>query len=358
MDRFIDLRSDTVTKPTTEMRSAMAAAEVGDDVYFEDPTVNLLQKRAAEIFAKEAALFVPSGTMGNQIAVRLHTCPGQEVILEQRSHIFNYEMAALAAINGCLPRPVSAPNGILSWEMIRGAIAPKIYYRAQTGLVAIENTHNMAGGTVYTAEQIDDICGHCHEAGLPVHLDGARIFNAAIALHTTVARLTRSCDSVMFCLSKGLAAPVGSMLVGPAAWIERARAVRKLLGGGMRQVGILAAAGLIALEKMPFRLVEDHDNAKLLAQQLCGLSGLEVRPQEVQTNIVVVGIAQTGCNSAEFQALLKNQGVLCGTIDPSTLRLLTHLDVNRNDMFQAAEIFKGVLAELQHKQKFREVDSP
>ncbi len=340
---MIDLRSDTVTKPTTEMRAAMAAAEVGDDVYMEDPTANRLQQRAAEIFRKEASLFVPSGTMGNQIAVRLHTSSGQEVITERQGHIFNYELAAMAAISGVLARPVAAPDGILNWDLIRPAIAPKIYYRAQTGLITIENTHNMAGGTVYTADQVDEICRHAHEAGIPVHLDGARIFNASVALGTDVARLSRSCDSVMFCLSKGLAAPVGSMLVGSADFIEKARRVRKMLGGGMRQIGGLAAAGLIALEKMPARLAEDHANAKLLAELLRGIKGLDVHPEKVFTNVVVVGIAGTGRDSSAMAAALKGRGLLSGTVDESTLRLLTHLDVTREQIPEAARIFQEVL---------------
>jgi threonine aldolase len=343
MSAIIDLRSDTVTKPTAEMRAAMAAAEVGDDVYLEDPTVNRLQERAAAIFGKEAALFVPSGTMGNQIAIRLHTSPGQEVITEQRGHIFNYELAAMAAISGVLARPVSAPDGILSWDLIRPAIAPKIYYRAPTGLITLENTHNMAGGTLYTAELTEDICRKAHEAGLPVHMDGARIFNAAVALGTDVASLSRSCDSVMFCLSKGLAAPAGSMLIGAAAFIERARRVRKMLGGGMRQVGVLAAAGMIALEKMPGRLQEDHKNARYLAELLSELPGLEVHPSKVQTNIVVVGVARAGRDSGTFQTLLKEYGVLCGTVDETTLRLLTHVDVMHEHMLETARIFKNVL---------------
>jgi threonine aldolase len=340
---IIDLRSDTVTKPTPEMRVAMAAAEVGDDVYLEDPTVNRLQERAAAIFRKEAALFVPSGTMGNQIAIRLHTSPGQEVITEKQGHIFNYELAAMAAISGVLARPVAAPHGILDWELIRPALAPEIYYRAPTGLIALENTHNMAGGTVYTAEQIDTISRNAHELGLPVHMDGARIFNAAVALSTDVATLCRSCDSVMFCLSKGLAAPVGSMLVGSADFIEKARRVRKMLGGGMRQVGVLAAAGLIALEKMPARLAEDHANARLLAEELSEILVLEVQPDQVRTNIVVVGIARTGYSSSRILELLKKQGLLSGTVDTATLRLLTHLDVSREQIHQAARIFKDVL---------------
>jgi threonine aldolase len=342
-DSIIDLRSDTVTKPTPEMRAAMAAAEVGDDVYLEDPTVNRLQERAAAVFRKDAALFVPSGTMGNQIAIRLHTSPGQEVITEKQGHIFNYELAAMSAISGVLARPVSSPDGILNWDLIRSAIAPKIYYRAQTGLVTLENTHNMAGGTLYSAEQIDDICSNAHALRLPVHLDGARIFNAAAALQSDVATLCRSCDSVMFCLSKGLAAPVGSMLVGSADFVEKARCVRKMMGGGMRQVGVLAAAGLIALEKMPARLHEDHANAKLLAELLSEIPCLDVHPERVRTNIVVVGITPTGYDSSGMLQLLKQRGVLAGTVDETALRLLTHLDVNSDQIYQAARAFREVL---------------
>ncbi len=342
---IIDLRSDTVTKPTKEMRAAMAAAEVGDDVYMEDPTVNHLQERAAAIFSKESALFVPSGTMGNQIAVHLHTKPGQEVIVEKQGHIFNYELAAMAAISGVLARPVAAPSGILHWDLIRPALAPKIYYRAPTGLITLENTHNMAGGTVYSVNQIRDICRHAHELSLPVHLDGARIFNAAVALETSVALLCAPCDSVMFCLSKGLAAPSGSMLVGSADFIDGARRVRKMLGGGMRQVGVLAAAGLIALEEMPARLKDDHANAKLLAALLHEIPTLDVDPENVQTNIVVVGVARTGRDAGMMVSLLKKRGVLAGTVDESTLRLLTHLDVGRDQMYQAAKVFAEVLGE-------------
>jgi threonine aldolase len=321
----------------------MAAAEVGDDVYLEDPTVNRLQERAAQIFAKEDALFVPSGSMGNQIAIRLHTSPGQEVITEERGHVYGFEMAAMAAISGVLARPVRTEDGILTWDRIKPNIRPRVYYRAQTGLISLENTHNMAGGTVYSPEQIDDICGHAHEAGLPVHLDGARIFNAAVALGTDVARLSRPCDSVMFCLSKGLAAPVGSMLLGPREFIERARSVRKMLGGGMRQVGILAAAGLIALEKMPGRLSEDHENAALLARLLSEIPALDVQPRKVVTNIVIVGVSRTGMDSGELAGLLKGGGLLAGAVDPQTIRLLTHLDVSRQQIQGAAQTFKHVL---------------
>jgi threonine aldolase len=339
----IDLRSDTVTKPTPEMRAAMASADVGDDVFLDDPTVNHLQQRAAEIFKKQAALFVPSGTMGNQIAVNVHTRPGQEVITEGHAHIFEFEMAAMAAISGVLARPVPAPEGILDWEKIRAAIRPKIYYRAQTGLISLENTNNMAGGTVYSKAQIDDICDHAHAAGLPVHLDGARIFNAATALGVDVASLTGKCDSVMFCLSKGLAAPVGSMLAGSAEFIERARSVRKMLGGGMRQVGVLAAAGLIALEKMPARLSEDHRNARLLADLLSEMPHLDVEPEKVRTNILMVGISRTGFDSERLASILKENGVLVSLLDSARIRLVTHNDVDREQVSQAAHIIKMVL---------------
>src|SRR5512146_2927196 len=283
----IDLRSDTVTKPTAEMRRAMAEAEVGDDVYGEDPTINHLEARAAEIFGREAAIFVPSGTMGNSIAVKIHTRPGQEVICEERSHVLNYEMAMMAHFSGCLARPIPAEDGILIWAQIQRKISPSIYYYAQTGLVSLENTHNMAGGTVYPQEVADEICDRAHEAGLPVHLDGARVFNAAVALGRPVAEITKKFDSVMFCLSKGLGAPVGSMLVGSRSFIDMARVYRKSLGGGMRQAGILAAAGLIALEKHPARLKQDHDNAKYLAEGLSQIAGIKIDPKKVATNILV-----------------------------------------------------------------------
>ena len=340
---YIDLRSDTVTKPTEEMRVAMAAAQVGDDVYGEDPTVNRLQERAAEAVGKEAALFVPSGTMGNQIAIRLHTRPGQEVITEASSHVYNYELAAMAALSGVMARPVAAVDGILSWRQVEPAIRARIYYVAQTGLIVLENTHNMAGGTVYTAGQTAAICEQAHAADLPVHLDGARIFNAATALGVDVATLSRPCDSVMFCLSKGLAAPVGSMLAGSREFIERARSVRKMFGGGMRQVGVLAAAGLVALETMPRRLGEDHENAALLARLLQRIPALDVDPDRVRTNVVMVGLARTGLTSSRLAVTLRAEGVLVGVVDEQTIRLLTHLDVAGNQIEQAAEIFRQVL---------------
>jgi len=326
---WIDLRSDTVTLPSDEMRRAMASAEVGDDVYGEDPTINRLEARAAEIFGREAAIFVPSGTMGNQIAIKLHTRPGQEILCEERGHIYNYEMAMLSWFSGCVVRPVAAPQGILSWDLLAPKISPPTYYVAQTGLIELENTHNMAGGTVTPIAVMDDICQRAHERNLPVHLDGARVFNAAAFLGKPVAEITRSFDSVMFCLSKGLGAPVGSMLVGTKDFIGRARSVRKALGGGMRQAGILAAAGLIALEQGPARLHEDHATAQQLAKGVAGIPGIEIDLATVQTNIVIFDVSGTGKSSTEIAAALKEQGVLVGTVNPQLIRFVTHLNVSK-----------------------------
>jgi len=341
--RIIDLRSDTITKPTAAMRQAMAEAEVGDDVYGEDPTVNRLEKRAAEIFGKEAALFVPTGTMGNTIAIKLHTTHGQEVICEARSHVFNYELAMMAWFSGCVARPIYAENGILTWEQIRREIRPLGPHAAPTGLIELENTHNMAGGSVYPPEVLREICDNAHEMGLKVHLDGARIFNAAAYLGRSVLEITAPCDTVMFCLSKGLGAPVGSMLVGSAEAIERARLYRKRLGGGMRQAGVLAAAGLIALEEMPSRLSEDHANAAFLADALSKMPGISV-PHEVQTNIVVFDIAGTGLTTEEFSARLKARGILINGIGGTRMRLVTHMDVSREDCEKALTALAQVAA--------------
>ena len=340
--QWIDLRSDTVTRPTPEMRRAMAAAEVGDDVYGEDPTVNRLEERAAEVFGREAALFVPTGSMGNQIAVKLHTRPGQEVICESRAHLLDWEMAMVAAFSGCVPRTVAGDRGILRWADIRKAIAPKIYYRAPTGLIWIENSHNMAGGTVTPLAVLEEIWAGAADAGLPVHLDGARIFNAATAAGVSVAELTRGFDTVMFCLSKGLGAPVGSMLVGSREMIAEARSVRKSLGGGMRQAGVLAAAGLIALEEMPARLGEDHANARLLAEAVAQCEAAEIDPASVETNIVIFGLKDAG-DAAGLVLALKEQGILASAVGPHAVRLVTHFDVSEADCRQAAEVLSSVL---------------
>ena len=339
----IDLRSDTVTRPTPAMRRAMAEAEVGDDVYGEDPTINRLEQRAAGIFGKQAGLFVPTGTMGNTIAVKVHTRHGQEVICEARSHVFNYELAMMAWFSGCVARPVAAEDGILRWDQIRKEVRPLGPHWAPTGLVEIENTHNMAGGTVYPTAVFDEICDGAHELGLKVHLDGARIFNAAAHLGCSVREIASKADTVMFCLSKGLAAPVGSLLVGAADDIAQARFYRKRLGGGMRQAGILAAAGLIALEEMPKRLAEDHQNARLLADALSQIPGIRV-PHRVETNVVVFDVTATGIAPADFSARLKSRGVLINKINATQLRLLTHNDVSHADCERAAEILAEVAA--------------
>ena len=337
MPSIIDLRSDTVTRPSETMRRAMAAAEVGDDVYGEDPTINLLERRAAETFGREAALFVPSGTMGNQIAIRLHTQPGQEVIAESRAHIMDWEMAMSAVFSGCLIRAVPTENGILTWKQIAPVIYPKGgAHHAATGLIEIENTHNLSGGRVSSRPVLEEILTGAKEHKLPVHLDGARIFNAATALGTDVKALASGFDTVMFCLSKGLGAPVGSMLVGPEELIARGRLFRKALGGGMRQAGILAAAGLMALEEGPKRLHEDHANARLLAEALSHMEGVSINLKSVETNIVIFKL--TGGRSApQLTAKLKERGILATAFTSEAIRLVTHLDVGRGACIEAAE---------------------
>ena len=325
------------------MRRAMAEAEVGDDVFLEDPTINRLQDRAAHIFGREAALFVPSGSMGNLTCIIAQTRPGQEIICEEAGHVYNYEMASMSAIAGVLPRIVTGQNGILSWETISKAIRPKIYYRPQTALISLENTHNMAGGTVYPTKLALEICDKAHDLGIPVHLDGARIFNAATYLGEDVAEMTKKFDSVQFCLSKGLGAPVGSLIVGSRVFIERCRSIRKMLGGGMRQAGVLAAAGLVALEKGPRRLQIDHDNAKFLATQLAGIPGITLDPAKVQTNIVIFDLKKSGSSSADFLQALAKRNVLAVPVDNERVRMVAHLDVDRTGIETAANSVREVL---------------
>jgi threonine aldolase len=342
-DKIIDLRSDTVTKPSPAMRRAMAEAEVGDDVYLEDPTVNRLQARSAEIFGREAGLFVPSGSMGNLTCIMAQAGRGQEVICEASGHIYNYEMASMSALGGVLPRIIPAENGILSSEQIGPAIREKAYYRPQTALVALENTHNMAGGTVYPTSVAREICDNAHQAGLKVHLDGARVFNAASYLNESVAKMTDQFDSVQFCFSKGLGAPVGSMIVGSKDFIERCRVIRKMLGGGMRQAGVLAAAALVALEEGPKRLHVDHENAQVLAQGLAQIRGIKIRAERVQTNIVLYDVGESGLSSTQFLKKLAARKVLGGPVDAHRVRMVTHLDVDRRDIERAVRIIGEVV---------------
>jgi threonine aldolase len=339
----IDLRSDTVTRPTPAMRAAMAAAEVGDDVYGEDPTINRLEARAAEIFGREAGLFVPSGTMGNQTAIRLNTQHGQELICDARSHIVEWEIAMASAFSGCQLRTIAADRGILTWNAMEPHITGKHYHRAPTGLIALENTHNMAGGTVTPLPVMEEIWAGAKERGLPVHLDGARIFNASVALGIGVRELTCGFSTVMFCLSKGLGAPVGSMLVGTYEQMDRARLIRKALGGGMRQAGILAAAGLIALEEGPKRLHEDHAKARLIAEKIAE-APVEIDLGTVQTNIVIFYLRNQG-DAEAFAARLRQRGILAGTVGRHGIRFVTHRDVDRSACEEAARVTAELLAQ-------------
>lgn len=343
MQKWIDLRSDTVTRPSAKMRKAMAEAEVGDDVYGEDPTVNRLEARAAEVFGREAGLFFPTGSMANQVALRLHTRPGEEIVCEARAHVLDWEMGSAAVFSGCTLRTVRAERGILTWDLVRGAIFRDMAFHTPTGLLCVENTHNMAGGTVTPIATGREICERAHGMGLPVHLDGARVFNAAAALGVSVKDLAAGFDTIMFSLSKGLGAPVGSMLVGSAEAMQRARNFRKAMGGGMRQAGVIAAAGLIALEEMPARLGEDHANARVLADAVAKHQTAEIDLGTVQTNIVIFSLRQDG-DAGTFVAAMKERGVLTSAVGSRSVRYVTHLDVSRQDCERAAEVTSDVLS--------------
>jgi threonine aldolase len=338
-----DFRSDTVTKPTAKMRRAMAEAEVGDDVYGEDPTVRRLEERTAEVLGKEAALFVPTGSMGNQLSLRVHARSGTEVILEGRSHIFHYEMAGMAALSGLLPRPVDAPRGRMTKEQVAAWIRPEsVYYLPRTSVLALENTHNFAGGAVVPRSVIDPLLALAVEKGLATHLDGARLWNAAAALGVSEASLAAGFDSVMACFSKGLRAPVGSAVAGSKAFIAEARRVRKLFGGGMRQAGVIAAAALVALEDERERLPEDHARAKKLAEGLAGIRGLRIDPADVETNILFFFLEGEWGDSAGAVAKLQSRGVLAGAAGPSSIRMVTHADVGDADVDRALRAFEEI----------------
>jgi len=332
---LIDLRSDTVTKPDAEMRRAMAEAEVGDDLFGEDPTVIRLEEEAAAAVGMEAALFVPSGTMGNEIALHLLGRPGGEVVCDADSHIVWFEVSAMAALSGLLPRTVPSSRGLLDAAAVEAALAPDLVWRAPTVLIEVENTHNMAGGTIYDRPRLDAILAVARRHGLPAYLDGARIFNAAVALGVPAATLAAGFDALMFSLSKGLGAPIGSMLCGSRAFIREARRVRKMLGGAMRQVGVVAAAGLIALRQGPDRLAEDHENASRLARALSELPGVEIDPAAVETNIVFCRVSQG--LAAAFAGRLKEAGVLAVAIGADKVRFVTHRDVSRGQVDEAIE---------------------
>ncbi len=332
---MIDLRSDTVTRPTPAMRKAMAEAEVGDDVYREDPTVLRLEEEAAGLLGKEAGLFMPTGSMANEAAIRLHTTPGEEVILDADCHIMNYELAAMEVFAGVLPRPVRGERGFPSAGDIEAALRSPIYYNCRAQLLCLENTHNMCGGGIYPRERFREVLVAARCASLKVHLDGARLFNASVASATSVRALAEGTDSVMVTLSKGLACPAGSILAGERDFIREAIRVRKRMGGGMRQIGILAAAGLVALATMIDRLAEDHALAGRLARRISESSDFEIDPAQVETNIVIFRTLRVTASS--FVERLKSEGVLCLAIAADRVRMVTHCDVSREQVDAAGE---------------------
>jgi len=343
MHDVVDLRSDTLTVPTPAMRRAMAEAQVGDDVWEEDPTVQRLEARAAARFGKAAGLFVASGTMGNQVAVLAHTEPGQEVLADADSHMLNLEVGGIARLSLCQTRPLQTERGLPDPDAVRHAIRPQNIHIPTTGLLALENTHNLKGGVAFTPEEIAEVAAVASEHGVPVHLDGARIFNACVALGRDAREYGQVVDTVQFCLSKGLAAPVGSLLLGPEAFVARARRMRKLVGGGMRQVGILAAAGLVALDTMVDRLADDHRNARRLAEGLRGLPGLRVDPARVPTNIVIFEVTRPG-GAAQLVEGCRARKVKIHAVGPTAIRCVTHKDVDAEDIERALAAVQEITA--------------
>ena len=339
MPQWIDLRSDTVTRPTPAMRRAMAEAEVGDDVYDDDPTVHRLQQRVAELLGKEAALFVPSGTMSNQIGLRVHTEPGDEIICEVDSHIYNYEAGGPAVLAGLMCRTVAGDHGVFTVDQIRDWIRPDDEHCVRTRLVCVENTHNRGGGRIFPLQGIEEICRWAHDNGLRTHLDGARLMNAVVATGIPAPEWTRHFDTVSICFSKGLGAPIGSALAGPRDLIAKGRRIRKLYGGGMRQVGVIAAAALYAIDHHIDRLAEDHANARLLADAIENSPGLSLA-HEVQTNLVFFDVDPNLGSAEDFVSAMQEQGVLARTTAPGRIRLVTHLDVSRSQAERAAAVIE------------------
>ncbi|WP_147805144.1 low-specificity L-threonine aldolase [Alkalicoccus halolimnae] len=328
---MIDLRSDTVTKPDDTMRRLMAEAEVGDDVFREDPTVNKLEAYAAELLGKEAALFTTSGTQGNQAALLTHAVPGQEVIMDEEAHVFVYEGAAISAFAGLQSRTLPHQHGQMNLETIKNAIRPEDVHYPETGLIWLENTHNRGGGTVLPITYLQEVRRIADEHHIPVHMDGARIFNAASSLGVDVKEIARNVDSVQFCLSKGLGAPVGSMLAGTEKFIHTARRKRKMLGGGMRQAGVIAAPGLYALQHRRNRLKEDHEHAEMLAEAIHSYTDLTIR-HEVETNIIVADTDTSSRSAAEWVRTLSEHGTAIIQYKPQALRFTTNADVSRTDI--------------------------
>ncbi len=344
--RVVDLRSDTVTLPTEEMLEAIRYAKLGDDVYREDPTVNRLEEIAAQKMGKERALLVTSGTQGNLVSVMSHTKRGDEVILEADSHTYRFEVGGLAAIGGLMARPIKGRMGVIDPRDVESAIRPKNIHCPETTLVCLENTHNRAGGTVVSPMQIKAIWEVAKKHDLAVHMDGARIFNAAIALNVDVKDLTKHVDSVMFCLSKGLSCPIGSLVVGSQEFVEKTRRWRKMIGGGMRQAGIIAAPGIIALEKMIDRLRDDHRNARILAEKLAKTEGVSIDLERVQTNIIIFDVHDLGVTSGEFLRILGEHGVKALAIGKTSIRIVTHRGIEREDIEYAINSIDAVIDSL------------
>lgn len=338
----IDLRSDTVTLPTEEMLEAIRCAELGDDVFREDSTVNRLEEMAAEKMGKEAALLVTSGTQANLVSVMSNTERGNSIILEADSHIYWYEVGGISAIGGVFPIPVEGKLGVLDPRDVEGAIRPRNIHFPETNLICIEDTHNRAGGTIVTPDQIKAISDVAKKHGLRLYMDGARVFNAAVALKTDVKEFTKHVDNLMFCLSKGLSCPIGSLIVGSEEFIERARKMRKILGGGMRQAGIIAAPGLIALENMVDRLEEDHRNAALLAEGLANIDGISVDMRTIQTNIVLLDVEFPGVTSEGFISTLKAHGVLALPRGEKKVRMVTHRGIKGEDVERTLSIIEDI----------------
>ncbi|HHT50010.1 MAG TPA: low-specificity L-threonine aldolase [Eubacteriaceae bacterium] len=341
--KLIDLRSDTVTKPTEKMRKAMYKAEVGDDVYRDDPTIIELEYKAAKKLGKEAALFVPSGTMGNQVAVLTHTQRGEEIILEENSHIFINEVGGIAILAGVQAKTLKGVSGALNVNDVENAIREEDIHYPKTSLICIENTHNKAGGKVIPIENMKSIYELGKKHSIPIHLDGARIFNASTYLNVDVKEIAQFADSINFCLSKGLCAPIGSVLVGSNEFINKARKNRKLLGGGMRQAGILAAAGIIALDEMTLRLQEDHENAKNLAEGLAEIPGIHLDVEGVQTNIIMVDVSGMGINGNQLADSLKKYNILINGSKDGNIRLVTHAYINKDDIDKVLKSFKNLI---------------
>ncbi len=346
MSRIADLRSDTLTRPTPAMRAAMAAAEVGDDVFGEDPTVLALEGRSAAIAGKEAAVYVPSGTMANELAIRSQASPGDEILLERNSHVFDYESGAAANLCGVLPRQIPGERGVITWEQIAAHLRPENEHHAPVSMVLLENTHNRAGGAIFPLAEMQRIGREARARGLKVHIDGARVFNAVVATGIPAADYAACGDTIAFCFSKGLGAPIGSVLAGPREAIKRARRFRKMFGGGMRQAGIIAAGALYALDHHIERLAEDHARARRLAVGLAGAPGLRVENDPPDTNMVYVEVPGTYVGSSQTApqvcAALKKMGVLCMAVSPTRIRLVVHLDVDDDDIERTIAGFRRV----------------